>query len=166
MKIMLSLSQKGVQEALKQVQAYKTLLDKKCDEMVRKLADKGLEEATVRFAHAEYAGSNDMTCRVEHDKRRATIYAEGQAVAFIEFGTGVAYTEHPSGMYKHGTYGKGKGASQNGWAYKGQKGTSGTPIPGRDDVYRTRGNPPAEAMWEATALMARSIEEVWREVMT
>lgn len=165
MKINLVLSQRGVQDAIQQVRDFKNRLNERTDEFIRRLADIGLDVAQVRFANAEYAGENDVVCRIEYGTHSATIYAEGNAVAFIEFGTGVVYSEHPSGLYAHGTYGQGKGANPKGWAYKGQQGTSGTPIPDRPDVYRTKGNPPAMAMWEASAEMAARVTEIWKEVM-
>lgn len=165
MVIRLRLSEAGIKDALRQVEDYKAELNRRVETFVGRLAAVGLNVASVKFQNAEYAGNNDVTCRVEQDGAHATILAEGQAVAFIEFGTGVAYPEHPSGEFAHGTYGKGRGANPNGWAYKGEQGTSGRPIPGKPGVYRTRGNPPAMAMWDASTEMAAKVTEIWREVM-
>ena len=113
---------------------------------------------------------SDIAVGVEPDGKKATVYATGQAVAFIEFGAGVAFAEHPSGMYAHGTYGRGQGTKPNGWVYKGVPGPTAQPVYNRlgeqkPDVWRTKGNPPACAMWESTAQMAASIKTVWEEVM-
>ena len=88
MKIKVRLSDAGLRDAERQIQEYKTTLNKKAQEFAKALADKGLDVAKVRFANAEYAGSNDVSCRVEQNGNTCTIIAEGNSVAFIEFGTG------------------------------------------------------------------------------
>ena len=88
MKIKVRLSDAGLRDAERQIQEYKATLNQKAQEFVRALADKGLDVAKVRFANAQYAGSNDVSCHVEQNGNTCTIIAEGKAVAFIEFGTG------------------------------------------------------------------------------
>lgn len=166
MRIKVRLSEKGIQQARKELQAYKAAVNERMKEFSRRLAMEGYEVARIRFSAAQYDGDNDVTVRVEQDGKKARIIASGKSVLFIEFGTGVEYPEHPSGEFAHGTYGKGKGKNPNGWAYRGEPGTGGKPIPGRDGVYRTKGNPPAEAMWGATTKMVESVERIWREVMS
>ena len=58
----------------------------------------------------------------------------------------------------------------NGWVYKGVPGPTAQPVYNRlgeqkPDVWRTKGNPPACAMWESAAQMAASVKTVWEEVM-
>ena len=120
MKIKVRLSDAGLRDAERQIQEYKTTLNKKAQELAKALADKGLDVAKVRFANAEYAGSNDVSCRVEQNGNTCTIIAEGKAVAFIEFGTGAHHNgyggELPPGVGAHGSYGKGQGANRR-WYY-------------------------------------------------
>lgn len=112
MKIKVRLSDAGLRDAERQIQEYKTTLNKKAQEFAKALAQKGIDVATVRFANAQYAGDNDVT--VEHDPVQTpngfAIVAHGKAVAFIEFGTGVMHSayggELPDGVGEHGTYGK------------------------------------------------------------
>lgn len=166
MRIKVRLSPQSIKQAQKEIQEYKAALNSRLQEFAKRLAMEGYEVARMRFSTAQYDGDNDVTVRVEQNGTKARIVASGKSVLFIEFGTGVAYPEHPSGEFSHGTYGKGKGKNPNGWAYRGEPGTGGKPIPGRDGVYRTKGNPPAEAMWGATTKMAESVERIWREVMS
>lgn len=166
MRVKVRLSQKGIKQAQRELQEYRQALNRRLQEFARRLAMEGYEVAKLRFSAAKYDGDNDVTVRVEQNGTKARIIASGKSVLFIEFGTGVAYPEHPSGEFAHGTYGKGKGKNPNGWAYRGAPGTGGKPIPGREGVYRTKGNPPAEAMWGATTKMAESVERIWREVMS
>ena len=170
MKIKVRLSDSGLRDAERQIQEYKATLNKKAQEFAKALADKGLDVAKVRFANAEYAGSNDVSCRVEQNGNTCTIIAEGKAVAFIEFGTGVAHSayggELPNGVGEHGTYGKGNGKHKR-WYYYGESGNAGTPVKevdGKGQLNYTSGNDAAMAMWGAVEEMASQVEATWREV--
>lgn len=172
MKIKVRLSDAGLRDAERQIQEYKTTLNKKAQEFAKALAQKGIDVATVRFANAQYAGDNDVT--VEHDPVQTpngfAIVAHGKAVAFIEFGTGVSHSayggELPAGMCEHGTYGKGNGQHKR-WYYYGESGNAGTPVKqvdGKGQLNYTSGNEPAMAMWGAVEEMASQVEATWREV--
>lgn len=170
MKIKVRLSDAGLRDAERQMQEYKTTLNQKAQELARALADKGLDVAKVRFANAEYAGSNDVSCRVEQNGNTCTIIAEGKSVAFIEFGTGVSHSayggELPTGVGEHGTYGKGNGQHKR-WYYYGESGNAGTPVKqvdGKGQLNYTSGNDAAMAMWGVVEEMASQVEATWREV--
>lgn len=172
MKIKVRLSDAGLRDAERQIQEYKTTLNKKAQEFAKALAQKGIDVATVRFANAQYAGDNDVT--VEHDPVQTpngfAIVAHGKAVAFIEFGTGVMHStyggELPDGVGEHGTYGKGNGRHKR-WYYYGESGNAGTPVKqvdGKGQLNYTSGNDAAMAMWGAVEEMASQVEATWREV--
>lgn len=170
MKIKVRLSDAGLRDAERQIREHKTTLNQKAQEFAKALADKGLDVAKVRFANAQYAGSNDVSCRVEQNGNTCTIVAEGKAVAHIEFGTGVSHSayggELPDGVGEHGTYGKGNG-QHNRWYYYGEAGNAGTPVKqvnGKGQLNYTSGNEPAMAMWGAVEEMASQVEATWREV--
>lgn len=139
------------------------------------LAYVGEEVASDGFSGAEYPGTNDVSVSVEAGDKEARVVAEGQAVAFIEFGAGVTQPGYPgpmpSGVSPRGTYGKGKGANPNGWIYKGSPGTGKVlPVADRhgvekEGVYRTYGNPPAAAMFHAVIEMEERYKEVAKEVL-
>jgi hypothetical protein len=164
------LSDAGLRDAERQIREHKTTLNQKAQEFAKALADKGLDVAKVRFANAQYAGSNDVFCRVEQNGNACTIVAEGKAVAHIEFGTGVSHSayggELPDGVGEHGTYGKGNGQHKR-WYYYGESGNAGTPVKqvdGKGQLNYTSGNEPAMAMWGAVEEMASQVEATWREV--
>ena len=170
MKIKVKLSDAGLRDAERQIREHKTTLNQKAQEFAKALADKGLDVAKVRFANAQYAGSNDVSCRVEQNGNTCTIVAEGKAVAHIEFGTGVSHSayggELPDGVGEHGTYGKGNGQHKR-WYYYGESGNAGTPVKqvdGKGQLNYTSGNEPAMAMWGAVEEMASQVEATWREV--
>jgi len=77
-KIKVRLSDAGLRDAERQIQEYKITLNKKAQEFAKALADKGLDVAKVRFTNAKYAGSNDVSCRVEQNGNTCTIIAEGK----------------------------------------------------------------------------------------
>jgi len=169
-KIKVRLSDAGLRDAERQIQIYKATLNQKAQELAKSLADKGLDVAKVRFANAEYAGSNDVSCRVEQNGTTCSIIADGKSVAFIEFGTGAHHNEYggelPSGVGAHGSYGQGKGAGRR-WYYYGESGNAGTPVKqvdGKGQLNYTDGNEPAMAMWGAVEEMASQVEATWREV--
>ena len=177
MKIKVRLSDAGLRDAERQIQEYKTTLNQKAQEFARALADKGLDVAKVRFANAKYAGSNDVSCHVEQNGNTCTIIAEGKAVAFIEFGTGVTHQGWgaagtvgplplPDNIGEHGTYGKENGKHKR-WYYYGDPGNAGTyvdTVPGKGQLNYTSGNDAAMAMWGAVEEMASQVEATWREV--
>lgn len=177
MKIKVRLSDAGLRDAERQIREYETTLNKKAQEFAKALADKGLDVAKIRFANAEYAGNNDVSCRVEQNGNTCTIIAEGKAVAFIEFGTGVTHQGWgaagtvgplllPDNIGEHGTYGKENGKHKR-WYYYGDPGNAGTyvdTVPGKGQLNYTSGNDAAMAMWGAVEEMASQVEATWREV--
>lgn len=177
MKIKVRLSDAGLRDAERQIQEYKTTLNRKAQEFAKALADKGLDVAKVRFDNAEYAGSNDVSCHVEQNGNTCTIVADGKAVAHIEFGTGVTHQGWgaagtvgplplPDNIGEHGTYGKENGKHKR-WYYYGESGNAGTPVKevdGKGQLNYTSGNDAAMAMWGAVEEMASQVEATWREV--
>ena len=177
MKIKVRLSDAGLRDAERQIQEYKATLNKKARAFAFRLSWLGLEVAKVRFANAEYAGSNDVKCHINQKDKTCTIVAEGKAVAFIEFGTGVTHQGWgaagtvgplplPDNIGEHGTYGKENGKHKR-WYYYGESGNAGTPVKqvdGKGQLNYTSGNDAAMAMWGAVEEMASQVEATWREV--
>lgn len=133
--------------------------------LLERLATIGAYRARVEFTNAMYAGDNDVAVSVEPITNGYRVVAKGKAVIFIEFGTGVLNPEHPQSAefgFKHGTYGKGKGANEKGWVYVGEQGNAGRPL--REGVYRTYGNPPAKAMYQSSKEMRNAIYDIVKEV--
>ena len=153
---------KSINEAIKQLDAYKKDFLKKEKLFLERLADLGVSVATTGFEQAEYDGVKDVQVSMERNGSKATVYAYGETVGFIEFGTGIKNPEYNSAGLeytppKHGTYGKGKGAQPWGWWF--------TPADGGKGVH-TYGNKPAEAMLRARNEMIENVtriaKEVWR----
>ena len=169
---MIRIKVSGLDRIKSKISAYQRSLADKQRRFLERLAQIGIDVADVRFKEAQYDGVNDVevsrTPEWDGDNR-LFIVANGTAVAFIEFGTGVHYTEqHPKaaelGMVRGG-FGQGKGA-QDGWGYYGSPGTNGKVVRETDKgpVIFTHGNPPARAMYDAGKQMKEDVARIAREV--
>ena len=161
MKIVIDpLDSKSISEAIKQIKQYKRDFEAKEKEFVRRLAELGVSVASTGFSMADYDGVNDVQVTMTQSGGSAVVTAFGEAVGFIEFGTGVKYPEwDASGMEypppKHGTYGKGRGKNPHGWYFKQNDGAT---------ARHTYGNQPAEAMRTARDVMVERVIQIAREV--
>ena len=153
------LSEANINAAVRELRRYAEWVEQKEVELVAKLAAVGKQVAEINFAYAVYDGANDVSVRVDNTGSVAVIYAEGNAVAFIEFGSGATMGYgHPDagehgfgpGTWSTGESGKGHWDDPNGWYYKhGEK---------------SYGNPPAMAMWQAVQTMTEELTEIAKEV--
>ena len=154
-RIDISLTDASIKSGIKELQKYKRWIIDKEAELRSRLASLGATVASIEFSRAIYNGSNDVSVRVDDTGSVAVIYAEGESVAFIEFGSGIKYGyghpqagEHGMGP---GTYpGKGHWDNEKGWWYgHGQ---------------HSYGNPPAMAMYDAVQKMTEELTRIAREV--
>lgn len=77
-KIKLSLNSRSIDMAVKELEAYKTWVDKKSAELTYRLALIGAHEASVRFTTAMYDGINDVSVSLEPTDKGYKILAEGR----------------------------------------------------------------------------------------
>lgn len=166
--ISINLDAKEIGRAIKELDKYKQELLKKEQRLLERLSMIGVQEASVRFTTAIYDGVNDVTVTLEQTSNGYSIIANGSAVAFIEFGSGVYHNTsepypnpRPDGVVGIGEYGQGKG-KRRAWFYKGEPGTNGEVQ--SNGVVKTRGNPAAMPMWYASEEMKKSILQIAREV--
>lgn len=159
--INITLDTKSINNAIKELKRYKAWVLQKETELRVRLASVGATVASIQFSRAIYNGSNDVTVRVDDTGSVAVIYAEGESVAFIEFGSGIKYGYgHPNasefgfgpGTWSDGPEGKGHWDNENGWWFgSGQ---------------HTYGNPPAMGMAKAMEKMVEQYTEIAREVFS
>jgi hypothetical protein len=154
-RINIELTDASIKSGIKELQQYKRWIIDKEAELRSRLASLGATVASIEFSRAIYNGNNDVSVRVDDTGSVAVIYAEGESVAFIEFGAGKEYGyghpqagEHGMGP---GTYpGKGNWDNEKGWWYgHGQ---------------HSYGNPPAMAMYDAVQKMTEDLTRVAKEV--
>jgi len=155
--IRIELSDESIKNGIKEVQQYKRWVLEKEKELRSRLASLGATVSSIEFARAIYNGSNDVSVRVDDTGSVAVIYAEGESVAFIEFGAGIKYGYGHPQAGEHGvgpgTYpGKGNWDNEKGWWYgHGQ---------------HSYGNPPAMAMYDAVQRMTEELTRIAREVFS
>ena len=150
---------KSVSKAIKELDRYKRWVQEKEEILRLRLAQLGASVASIEFSRAIYNGTNDVSVRVEDNGNKATIFAEGSAVLFIEFGSGKKYgSGHPEagkfgygpGTWSDGPNGKGKWDNPNGWYFAhGQ---------------HSFGNPTAMAMVHARDAIVEQLTAIAREV--
>lgn len=158
--IKMSLSEESIENAINELKAFRNSIEMKKDKLLEKLAYIGVKEASVRFTTAMYDGVNDSSISLEPIAGGYCIKAEGNAVAFIEFGAGVYHNpgepypnSRPNGIVGIGEYGKGLGKRQA-WGFKDDSG----------ELVITHGNPAAMPMWYASEEMQSNILKIAREV--
>jgi len=154
----------NLDKAIKDLEAYKKSLDDNVSKLVSKVTEYGKDEAMLNFSNAHYDGTNDVKVTSKAHGHEGEITADGQAVLFIEFGTGIYHNESETyGRdlgYGYGTYGP-KGF-QRGWGYFGDPGTDG--IQRKSGVVITRGNAANKCMYNAMKGMQRNARRIAREV--
>ena len=161
----------GLDTLISKMESYSQSIPSRIKTFLDRLSVIGLQIASAEYANAQYDGDNDVTVSAYFESdNRVVVSANGQAVLFIEFGTGITYSEeHPKaselGMVR-GSYGQGKGSNES-WTYYGSEGTNGVVIRESDkgNVVRTRGNPPSNAMYKASKEMLNEIENIAKEVL-
>lgn len=173
-RIEVDLSEKGIKTIQRELKEQQKWTAKKVDELAKRLAELGVEKAEINFGAALYDGVNDVKVTKKHDgKGQYTVMANGQAVLFIELGTGIHYPDAPLGEYQgaegmtHGSYGKGLGNNDY-WFYTGQPGNAGGELAhNRKNTTITHGNPPNQPMYmtvrELEQEFARIVKEVFAE---
>lgn len=137
-----------------------------------RLAQEGMEIASIKFSQAVYDGTNDVSVTVEpRGNNVRAVVATGRATLFVEFGTGVTYPDdHPEagelGM-KRGEYGQGHG-KQHSWGYYGDPGTNGVLKEKKNGgfVVITHGNPANMPMYETVKELQDRLTEIAKEVFS
>lgn len=160
----------GLDAVIKRLEDEKKRIERNQHILLEKLAAIGIDVASTRFSTARYDGTNDVS--VPHvpewvNDTTLQISASGSTVYFIEFGTGVHYSEtHPkAGEFGavRGGYGHGLGKLDS-WRYEGEPGTDGEVSSKHPGYVVTHGNPPARAMYDAAEEIRRQILEIAKEV--
>ena len=167
--IRMTLNPQSIDKAIRELEAYNRDLPKKAEQIIQRLADYGVSVARVGFSNVYYDGVNDVQVEIEDKgELHKAVVAQGQAVLFIEYGTGVHFADNhpkkPEGILGRGEYGKGRG-SNDWWIYSGQPGTAGGElVNGRTNATITHGNPANPVMYNTTDFMRNVIGKVVKEV--
>lgn len=150
-----------------EIERYQKWLKERIPVFVSELAKVGLEVADIKFHYAVYDGTNDVAVKLEdRGSYCKAIVAVGNAVLFIEFGTGVHTwpDNHPEAValgMERGSYGKGNG-QHKAWVYKGDPGSMGLPLD--SEKVLTYGNPANMSMYQAKQEVQAQFESIARRV--
>ena len=158
--IKMDLSVASIDNAIKELKAFRDSIKQKQKKLLEELANIGLEEATVRFTGAMYDGITDTDIELKSIANGYAVVASGKEVFFIEFGAGVYYNPgepypnpRPNGIVGIGEYGKGFG-KRKAWGFRDDSG----------ELVITHGNPAAMPMWYASEEMRSNILKIAKEV--
>lgn len=91
--IAIELSVDSCNKAIKELQAYQKEIKPKLDEVCRRLAEIGSQEATARVRGSK-EGNDDVAFSVEKIDNGYKLVMSGEDVYFIEFGTGDQVNAH------------------------------------------------------------------------
>ena len=171
--IKVTLSEKSIDNAIKELKNYKTWLKECTVKFIQALGEEGVQVATAKFQTAVYDGTNDVSVSVEsRDNNKVAVVAVGSSVLFIEFGTGVKYPyNHPEAGkngFTRGGYGYKLGRLENGWRYTGDPGSNGEVITTGKHAgeVHTYGNPANMSMYETVRELEEKFEEIARRCYT
>ena len=177
----------SIDKAIKELERIEKNLDEGCKKLVELLAQDGVRVAKAGFDTAVYAGEkgdidvDSEIVKLRDGNYKAIVYAKGENVGFIEFGTGIRFPMGDTSNYvtsipPHGTFDKKQGANPYGWWYYGyptdnmpegtdiaiRKNKNGEIIY-RDGVMHTYGNPPHSCMHNAYEEIKRQINQRIKE---
>lgn len=166
--IAFELSDKGINDAIKELRMYRMELERKTKELQRRIAERISQEALANFAGAvcdDLVGggtrSASVSISVEAGETTSVVIASGADAAFCEFGAGVYHngavgsSPHPKGAelgMTIGSFGKGYGARRVWGYYEG------------DALVLTRGTPASMPMYNAFKAVCAEIYTIAREV--
>lgn len=151
-------------KAIDALESYQKKLKEKQRQMLEIAADSASADALNRFDTAQYDGDFSISVYKEMENAKtAFVVAEGDEVAFIEFGTGARYPDiHPNatepwmehGSWSLGEYGKGHWSDPQGWFYDQGDGT----------YKHTYGNPANMCLYYTAREIEKRIPDIAKEV--
>lgn len=180
--IAFTLDSKSIENAIRELEAYKTDFLQKCElvrqkvaERIRWSAEQGFSSAIVGDVIGKVAGKgklvsaeppqNDVSVEVKHDGDVSIVIAKGTQAVFIEYGAGVYHngaagdSPHPWGVqqgFAIGAY------PENGVPSKGVRNVWGYRDGG--DIILTHGTPAAMPMYRGAEEAIRAIGDIVKEV--
>ena len=160
---MFSVKATGIAEADTTFALFGATSEGKKDAFIRRCAEEFRDSAKVHFSPSWLADDFEpVEVGIEARQGGYAVYADGEEVAFIEFGAGVYYNgaesykgHRPPEVARIGEYGQGKG-KRNTWAYYDENRV----------LHFTHGNPPANAMYYALQDTISKLQTIAKEIFT
>lgn len=155
------LSVSGIKELQKQLQDYQNDLTKKCEEFVRRLAEKGVEIAKMKITDYDAIYTGELLASINSEQGAVIqngiqwiIYTNCPWAKFVEFGTGIVgeHSPHPN-------------TSIIGWKYDvNEHGEKGWFYFRDGEWHWTKGMPSRPFMFETAMELRQEIVKVAKEV--
>ncbi len=164
-KISLKLNEKSIQEAIRQVEAYKANLQSKTMELQKKVVEGVADMVYDKFNGKVYddildEGLGVPDVNVWQDPEKGRVWVKGMEAVFVEFGAGVHHNRsttyplpRPPGISDIGKYGTGRG-KQDIWVFTDASGQK----------HYTHGTPASMPMYLTAKYMATAIPDIARGV--
>ena len=165
-KISISLSQKSIQNAIKEIEAYKRQFIDRNELFVRRLAELGIPviDQNIAASHGDSDKNHNTYIKINSfgSYSEAKLVVEGKDLLFIEFGAGIHYngssgtSPHPKGEefgYTIGSYGKGQGQNDF-WFYYADTG----------EAVMSHGTKAAMPVYRASQEIIQNIRRIAKEV--
>lgn len=167
-KFKIKLGDKSIDEVIESLNEYKSNLNRKSEEIAKRVAETIKEDAQWRFDNAisdmllsGYEREADVSVTTQKSDKGYQVVATGEEVTFIEFGAGV-YANGSAGSSPHplgsklgmtiGGYGSGKG-KQNTWGFNEF-----------GELKLTHGTPASMPMYKSASDVKYDIGDIAREV--
>lgn len=100
--IKMELSQKSIQNAIKELKSYQNSLEYKCRLLAEKLAEKGVEIARVQVADLDAIFTGELIQSIHSEYQGSvkggaifSVVADSKHAVFVELGTGIVGQESP-----------------------------------------------------------------------
>ena len=154
------LSEKGINKAIRELEAYRNELIRKCNELIRQLTEHGEEVAKMEVVQLGAFDTGNLQESIhgyfDPDVGVGFVRAECWYAVYVEFGTGIvgARTPHPNAMahgwvYDHNHHG------ERGWVYWS----------GRDGHYHwTQGHPQTPFMYNTMRILQTEAQRIAHDV--
>ena len=153
----------SISRAAQEIREYSKWVQRKTEELAKRLADMGAVNVSLGFSRAVYTGDKDISVTVEQRSSNSyAIVANGENVLIVEFGAGVTYGYgHPEPKID--------GIAMGPTTYPGQKHAAdpnGWWIPKEKGGGHTYGNPPSMTMYTTAKELRNELERIAREVFS
>ena len=158
--ISFSLSEKSINQAIRELEEYRKDFLRKCNELIRQLTEYGEEVAKLEVVQLGAFDTGNLHESIhgyfDPDVGIGFIRAECWYAVYVEFGTGVVGARHPHpNAGAHGWVYDYNHHGDNGWIY----------FTGRDCQFHwTQGQPQSPFMYNTFRLLQQKARDIARDV--
>ena len=170
--IEISLSERSIKKAIRELEAYKLEVNRKCEELAKRLAQEGVVVAKMFLMSYSTALPPDVLPSIQWkagdilaNESTYIIFTDSENAMFIEFGTGIVGAQNPHPDPKPVTSSKTNLTytkydmnehGYKGWVYRDDKG----------DWHWTRGMPAMPYMYNTVLDLYTKVSKIAREVFS